>query len=98
MTNRSRALASPKTSIIHFRTTANVAIVSAVTPDFAMTLTIVSCGEIASKESRMKSGSMLSKTVSRLRRLSTSRSEEHTSELQSRVDLVCRLQLEKKKI
>src|SRR5438105_6130699 len=28
---------------------------------------------------------------------STSRSEEHTSELQSRVDLVCRLLLEKKK-
>src|SRR5438105_7079783 len=27
----------------------------------------------------------------------TSRSEEHTSELQSRVDLVCRLVLEKKK-
>src|SRR5438105_8663104 len=27
----------------------------------------------------------------------TSRSEEHTSELQSRVDLVCRLLLEKKK-
>src|SRR5207247_8943389 len=29
--------------------------------------------------------------------LSTVRSEEHTSELQSRVDLVCRLLLEKKK-
>src|SRR5690349_22433579 len=29
---------------------------------------------------------------------STSRSEEHTSELQSRRDLVCRLLLEKKKI
>src|SRR5438105_7777333 len=28
----------------------------------------------------------------------TGRSEEHTSELQSRVDLVCRLLLEKKKI
>src|SRR5207247_9595298 len=28
----------------------------------------------------------------------SSRSEEHTSELQSRVDLVCRLLLEKKKI
>src|SRR5207247_11118538 len=31
------------------------------------------------------------------RGLSSSRSEEHTSELQSRVDLVCRLLLEKKK-
>src|SRR6266536_6504302 len=30
--------------------------------------------------------------------LPLSRSEEHTSELQSRVDLVCRLLLEKKKI
>src|SRR5438874_11301488 len=33
----------------------------------------------------------------RLRVSSTSRSEEHTSELQSRRDLVCRLLLEKKK-
>src|SRR6266849_10965621 len=30
-------------------------------------------------------------------RINPSRSEEHTSELQSRVDLVCRLRLEKKK-
>src|SRR5438105_15614294 len=30
-------------------------------------------------------------------RLTSTRSEEHTSELQSRVDLVCRLLLEKKK-
>src|SRR5438067_6902783 len=30
-------------------------------------------------------------------RIDTSRSEEHTSELQSRFDLVCRLLLEKKK-
>src|SRR5690349_23012620 len=33
----------------------------------------------------------------RYRRLHTRRSEEHTSELQSRRDLVCRLLLEKKK-
>src|SRR5438105_5815874 len=33
----------------------------------------------------------------RCRGLPTIRSEEHTSELQSRVDLVCRLLLEKKK-
>src|SRR5699024_12829012 len=32
------------------------------------------------------------------RQLAASRSEEHTSELQSRFDLVCRLLLEKKKI
>src|SRR5437868_8980415 len=32
------------------------------------------------------------------RRLTVSRSEEHTSELQSRFDLVCRLLLEKKKV
>src|SRR5207249_6891994 len=34
----------------------------------------------------------------RIRPLSRRRSEEHTSELQSRFDLVCRLLLEKKKI
>src|SRR5207247_10217496 len=33
---------------------------------------------------------------SRLKELRETRSEEHTSELQSRVDLVCRLLLEKK--
>src|SRR2546422_2772170 len=32
-----------------------------------------------------------------LRRISSNRSEEHTSELQSRLHLVCRLLLEKKK-
>src|SRR2546429_916639 len=36
-------------------------------------------------------------TVSRLRARLDSRSEEHTSELQSRLHLVCRLLLEKKK-
>src|SRR3712207_8618369 len=36
-------------------------------------------------------------TSRRLRELSSSRSEEHTSELQSRQYLVCRLLLEKKK-
>src|SRR5437773_5477711 len=35
--------------------------------------------------------------ISRERSVSTSRSEEHTSELQSHHDLVCRLLLEKKK-
>src|SRR5207247_5811692 len=37
------------------------------------------------------------RSLSALTILSYSRSEEHTSELQSRVDLVCRLLLEKKK-
>src|SRR3989339_1939605 len=36
-------------------------------------------------------------TIQRVMKLSSSRSEEHTSELQSRSDLVCRLLLEKKK-
>src|SRR5687768_18094859 len=36
--------------------------------------------------------------VKRLYNLETERSEEHTSELQSRLHLVCRLLLEKKKI
>src|SRR5437868_13156480 len=35
--------------------------------------------------------------LSRVRRSEKQRSEEHTSELQSRLDLVCRLLLEKKK-
>src|SRR5690349_24209747 len=35
--------------------------------------------------------------LERLRKFKESRSEEHTSELQSRRDLVCRLLLEKKK-
>src|SRR5207247_10098345 len=38
-----------------------------------------------------------SPSSSGLKLLACSRSEEHTSELQSRVDLVCRLLLEKKK-
>src|SRR5207247_8425767 len=40
------------------------------------------------------------KNLHRLREVARScnRSEEHTSELQSRVDLVCRLLLEKKKV
>src|SRR5207249_6771933 len=37
-------------------------------------------------------------SVGRLRVRAQERSEEHTSELQSRFDLVCRLLLEKKKI
>src|SRR5699024_11945003 len=36
--------------------------------------------------------------LQRLHNLSDDRSEEHTSELQSRFDLVCRLLLEKKKM
>src|SRR5438067_10564791 len=39
----------------------------------------------------------LDEDVARARRATSSRSEEHTSELQSRFDLVCRLLLEKKK-
>src|SRR5438105_8115347 len=43
-----------------------------------------------------KTGGGLGKRRAKLARQAT-RSEEHTSELQSRVDLVCRLLLEKKK-
>src|SRR5437868_8662783 len=42
--------------------------------------------------------SRLAATVNKCRTASSSRSEEHTSELQSRFDLVCRLLLEKKKV
>src|SRR5438876_5376440 len=45
----------------------------------------------------MSSAAPKSKTASRLARPSRVRSEEHTSELQSPVHLVCRLLLEKKK-
>src|SRR5438874_5143648 len=38
-----------------------------------------------------------SRAISTIARLARQRSEEHTSELQSRRDLVCRLLLEKKK-
>src|SRR2546422_6251120 len=40
---------------------------------------------------------LLTKIEEQLRHLSHERSEEHTSELQSRLHLVCRLLLEKKK-
>src|SRR5690349_23920674 len=43
------------------------------------------------------SSSMNAATVARLITVTVARSEEHTSELQSRRDLVCRLLLEKKK-
>src|SRR5437868_8275014 len=42
--------------------------------------------------------SRLAATVNKCRTASSSRSEEHTSELQSRFELVCRLLLEKKKV
>src|SRR6266536_4192560 len=42
-------------------------------------------------------GGLIRHLLRHLRGLLSSRSEEHTSELQSRVDLVCRLLLEKKK-
>src|SRR5699024_12850972 len=47
---------------------------------------------IATLPAKIKSGSLSLKYASRILR-----SEEHTSELQSRFDLVCRLLLEKKK-
>src|SRR2546421_1446521 len=61
------------------------------------------CGGTASVEGGTKGclGSLVAmKTpswISLLRSRMSSRSEEHTSELQSRSDLVCRLLLEKKK-
>src|SRR5438105_11384787 len=44
-----------------------------------------------------QTASQLGVANSKLSAASAARSEEHTSELQSRVDLVCRLLLEKKK-
>src|SRR5699024_12718795 len=47
---------------------------------------------------RGASGGLLRRGHRGVHRLREARSEEHTSELQSRFDLVCRLLLEKKKI
>src|SRR5699024_11762740 len=69
------------------------------------------CGEVAGDQTAVPllvgmgldefsmSATSILKTRSLMKRLDTSkmRSEEHTSELQSRFDLVCRLLLEKKK-
>src|SRR2546421_1031926 len=52
-------------------------------------------GARAARETGSRSGASLRQALSGGR--SRSRSEEHTSELQSRSDLVCRLLLEKKK-
>src|SRR5699024_12483218 len=52
----------------------------------------------ASATARPRRSRPRSPRVSRRRRRTSSRSEEHTSELQSRFDLVCRLLLEKKKL
>ena len=60
---RSRRRDGPSASFIHLRTIANVAMVSAVTPDLAITLTKVSAGSSDSREPAMKSGSMLSSTM-----------------------------------
>src|SRR2546422_7334178 len=56
-------------------------------------------GAAASSTFRMQvdSAARFGDPYSPTHRLSTSRSEEHTSELQSRLHLVCRLLLEKKK-
>src|SRR5690348_18000483 len=51
----------------------------------------------ASSSSRSRWGAPASRGPSRTRRPACGRSEEHTSELQSPVHLVCRLLLEKKK-
>src|SRR5207247_9259112 len=56
-------------------------------------------GAVSHQLSATKKGCFLEKSIGRALRTSasSSRSEEHTSELQSRVDLVCRLLLAKKK-
>src|SRR5690349_23178957 len=56
-----------------------------------------SMGPAASQQIREALGSLVSKPAEGFPNLLGGRSEEHTSELQSRRDLVCRLLLEKKK-
>src|SRR5438034_7653522 len=70
-----------------FRSPANLAVVTAN-----------SCSWSASESSSVaRASSCLPTDIIDFVRLSTCRSEEHTSELQSHSDLVCRLLLEKKK-
>src|SRR5207247_6017873 len=56
------------------------------------------CGVIAARDALNRKARVIGVISNRANtyRLSLDRSEEHTSELQSRVDLVCRLLLEKK--
>src|SRR5438105_10373757 len=54
-------------------------------------------GERSDDPKGCKQSTAKAKVIPRHRSLHRQRSEEHTSELQSRVDLVCRLLLEKKK-
>src|SRR5438105_9747979 len=56
------------------------------------------CVETLRQELGAQPGPAIQNLYERIMSASGSRSEEHTSELQSRVDLVCRLLLEKKKI
>src|SRR2546428_13829852 len=56
------------------------------------------CGSLRGSSASARPGSAARRlSVHGCASISTSRSEEHTSELQSRSDLVCRLLLEKKK-
>src|SRR5438067_6260664 len=63
---------------------------------FPYTTLFRSCSGVARRRRRMAAPGRLHRPPA-LRQRSTARSEEHTSELQSRFDLVCRLLLEKKK-
>src|SRR3989442_3956703 len=55
------------------------------------------CRRVSAPESTSRSLARVIPTYSKRRRSASRRSEEHTSELQSRPHLVCRLLLEKKK-
>src|SRR4051812_49957320 len=57
----------------------------------------ISQSKVVTRESERPSGSDHSSRISQSRTPCFGRSEEHTSELQSHVNLVCRLLLEKKK-
>src|SRR2546428_8385684 len=57
--------------------------------------TIIACGAVTARARSVHVGGMMG--VPRMTAPGPARSEEHTSELQSRSDLVCRLLLEKKK-
>src|SRR5687768_345066 len=73
-----------------------VMLTSASSPNLTSTFQ-AACITAASRTSRVHPRERVTRESDRRQKASENRSEEHTSELQSRLHLVCRLLLEKKK-
>src|SRR5439155_22755876 len=89
----SRITSKPATSSSTLRLSASATIPSTSTSEFVRS----SLRSAATALGRFSAASASSKSICRWRFDASTRSEEHTSELQSRGHLVCRLLLEKKK-